>query len=127
MTKPVVKPPAQRVGMIADVNSRQLRAVLAVAEYRSFIAAAAALGISPPALTLAVKRLEYMLGVALFVRTTRQVAITAAGREFVAMAERVLNDLSLGMRSVQDLSDRQRGQVIVTSLIPVRMSEVIAE
>jgi DNA-binding transcriptional LysR family regulator len=127
MTKPVVKQPEQRVGMIADVNSRQLRAVLAVAEYRSFIAAAASLGISQPALTLTVKRLEYMLGVALFVRTTRQVAITAAGREFVAMAERVLNDLRLGMRSVQDLSDRQRGQVIVTSLIPVRMSEVIAE
>jgi DNA-binding transcriptional LysR family regulator len=127
MTKFVVKRPAQRIGRIADVNSRQLRAVLAVAEYRSFIAAAAALGISQPALTLAVKRLENMLGVALFVRTTRQVAVTAAGHEFVAMAERVLNDLRLGMRSVQDLSDRQRGQVIVTSLIPVRMSEVIAE
>jgi DNA-binding transcriptional LysR family regulator len=110
-----------------DVNSRQLRAVLAVAEYRSFIAAAASLGVSQPALTLAIKRLEKTLGVALLLRSTRQVTVTAAGREFVAMAERVLNDLRLGMQGVQELSDRQRGQVIVSSLIPVRMSDVIAE
>ena len=44
------------------------------------------------------------LGVALFARTTRHVTVTAAGREFVAMAERVLNDLKLGMESLNELS-----------------------
>jgi DNA-binding transcriptional LysR family regulator len=110
-----------------DVNSRQLRAVLAVAEYRSFIAAAAYLQISQPALTLAIKRLEKTLGLPLFLRSTRQVTITTAGREFVAMAERVLNDLRLSLRSLQELGDRQRGQVIVTSLMPIPMSGVVAE
>ena len=110
-----------------DVNSRQLAAVAAVAEYRSFISAAAHLQMSQPALTLSIKRLERTLGVQLFMRTTRQVTLTAVGREFVAMAERVLNDLRLGMRSVQELGCRERGQVIVSSLIPVRMSDVIAE
>jgi hypothetical protein len=38
-------------GALPEVNSRQLAAVLAIAEYRSFIAAAAHLGISQPALT----------------------------------------------------------------------------
>jgi Bacterial regulatory helix-turn-helix protein, lysR family len=47
-----------RVNVPTDVNSRQLRAAVAVAEYRSFIAAAADLGISQPALTLSIKRLE---------------------------------------------------------------------
>jgi LysR family transcriptional regulator, carnitine catabolism transcriptional activator len=116
-----------RVGVPTDVNSRQLRAAVAVAEYRSFIAAAADLGISQPALTLSIKRLEETLGVALFLRNTRQVTLTAAGREFVAMAERVLKDLRLGIQGVQELTDRRRGQVIVTSLIPVRMSDVVAE
>jgi DNA-binding transcriptional LysR family regulator len=124
---PAAKRPPKRAGALPEVNSRQLAAVLAIAEYRSFIAAAAHLGISQPALTLTIKRLEQTLGLPLFLRTTRQVAITAAGREFVAMAERVFNDLKLSMRSLRELTEQQRGQVIVTSLIPVQMSGVIAE
>jgi DNA-binding transcriptional LysR family regulator len=117
----------KRSGALPEVNSRQLAAVLAIAEYRSFIAAAAHLGISQPALTLTVQRLEKTLGLPLFLRTTRQVAVTAAGREFVAMAERVANDLKLSLRSLSELGERRRGQVIVSSLIPLPMSEVIAE
>ena len=127
MISPTTRQRPARDGVPNDVNSRQLRAAVAVAEYRSFIAAAADLGISQPALTLSIKRLEKTLGVALFLRNTRQVTLTAAGREFVAMAERVLKDLRLGIQSVQELTDRRRGQIIVTSLIAVRMSEVIAE
>jgi DNA-binding transcriptional LysR family regulator len=118
---------ARRTGGLPEINSGQLAAALAVAEYRSFIAAAAHLGITQPAMTLAIKRLERTLGVQLFARTTRQVTVTAAGREFVAMAERVLNDMKLGIRSLNELSGRPRGQVFVTSLIHVRMSSVIAE
>lgn len=117
----------KRSGALPDVNSRQLAAVQAVAEYRSFVAAAAHLGISQPALTLSIKRLEQTLGLPLFLRSTRQVTTTAAGREFVAMAERMFNDLKIGMRSLHELTERQRGQVIVSSLIPVPMSSVIAE
>jgi LysR family transcriptional regulator, carnitine catabolism transcriptional activator len=114
-------------GALPEVNSRQLAAVRAVAEYRSFIAAAAYLGISQPALTLTIKRLEQTLGLQLFLRTTRHVTLTVAGREFVAMAERVLNDLKLGMQSLRELTEQQRGQVIVSSLIPIGMSGVIVE
>jgi DNA-binding transcriptional LysR family regulator len=114
-------------GTLPEINARQLAAVRAVAEYRSFIAAAAHLGISQPALTLAIKRLEATLGLRLFDRSTRRVAITAAGREFVAMAERVLTDLKLGMQNLDELAERRRGQVIVTSLIHLPMSDVIAE
>jgi LysR family transcriptional regulator, carnitine catabolism transcriptional activator len=128
---PVTNRAAQRstkwVDALPEVNSRQLAAVLAVADYRSFIAAAAHLRISQPALTLSIKRLEQTLRTQLFLRTTRQVTITASGREFVAMAERVLNDLKLSMQSLRELSDQQRGHVIVSSLIPLPMSGVIAE
>ena len=127
MPGPAARRSTKRTGALPELNSRQLAAVLAVAEYRSFIAAAAHLGISQPALTLTIKRLEQALGSPLFLRTTRQVTITAAGREFAAMAERVFNDLKLSMRSLRELNEQRRGQVIVTSLIPLPMSGVIAE
>jgi DNA-binding transcriptional LysR family regulator len=127
LVSPTARRRSARVAISPDVSSRQLRAAVAVAEYCSFIAAAADLGISQPALTLSIKRLETTLGVALFLRNTRQVTLTTAGREFIAMAERVLKDLQFGIQSVQELTDRRRGQVIVTSLVSVRMSEVIAE
>jgi DNA-binding transcriptional LysR family regulator len=115
---------------IPDLGSRQLLAVLAIADYGSFIAAAAFLKTSQPALTRTIKRIEDVLGVSLFERTTRRVRLTPAGREFVAVAERVLNDLRISVRSMRDLADQQRGQVIVAALESVAtgmLSRVIAE
>jgi DNA-binding transcriptional LysR family regulator len=108
-------PPA----VIPDLTARQLQAVLAVADYGSFIAAAAHLQTSQPALTRIIKRIEQLLGVALFERSTRRVHITAAGREFVAVAERMLNDLRITVHSMREIADEQRGQVIVSSIMSV--------
>lgn len=102
---------------LPTLSSRQLRAVLAIAEYRSFIAAAAFLKISQPALTRTIKQIEADLGVALFSRTTRLVVITPAGREFVALAERVLNDLKISVGSLRRHSQHQSGQIIVSSVL----------
>jgi len=107
-----------------------LLAVLAIADYGSFIAAAAFLKTSQPALTRTIKRIEDVLGVSLFERTTRRVQLTAAGREFVAVAERVLNDLRISVRGMRDLADQQRGQVIVASIMSVAngvLPRIIAE
>jgi DNA-binding transcriptional LysR family regulator len=115
---------------LLDVNSRQLRAVLAVAEYRSFIAAAAFLKTSQPALTRTIKQIEDTLGVSLFSRSTRQVSITEAGKEFAALAERLLNDLKMGVENVRELSEQQRGQIIVSSIMSlahVALPRLIAE
>ena len=91
--------------------------MLAIAGYRSFIAAAAFLKTSQPAFTRTIKRIEDVLDVSLFERTTQRVQRTAAGREFVAVAERVLNDLRISVRSMRNLVDQQRGQVIVASIM----------
>ena len=104
---------------IPDLTARQLQAVLAVADYGSFIAAAAFLKTSQPALTRSIKRIEHLLGVALFERSTRRVHITAAGREFIAVAERMLNDLRITVHSMREIADEQRGQVIVSSIMSV--------
>jgi DNA-binding transcriptional LysR family regulator len=102
---------------VPDLSARQLRAVLAVAEYRSFIAAAAWLKISQPALTRTIQQVESALGVALFSRTTRQVTTTPAGREFAALAQRMLNDLQLSIASVRRNSNQHTGQVSVSSVL----------
>lgn len=104
---------------VPDLTARQLQAVLAVAEYGSFIAAASLMKTSQPALTRTIKRVEQVLGVALFERSTRRVHITAAGREFIAVAERMLNDLRITVHSMREIADEQRGQVIVSSIMSV--------
>jgi DNA-binding transcriptional LysR family regulator len=104
---------------VPDLTARQLHAVLAVAEYNSFIAAASVLKTSQPALTRTIKRVEDVLGVRLFDRSTRRVAITAAGKEFVAVAERVLNDLRISIGSMREVGGEQRGRVIVSSIMSV--------
>jgi DNA-binding transcriptional LysR family regulator len=111
-----------RASHVPDLGARQLQAVLAVAEYRSFIAAAAFMHTSQPALTRIIRRVEDVLGVRLFDRTTRRVEITAAGREFVAVAERMLNDLSISVRNMREIGEAVRGQVIVSCIMSVASS-----
>jgi DNA-binding transcriptional LysR family regulator len=100
---------------VPDIRAKELLAVIALAEYGSFVAAAAFLKTSQPALTRTLKHVEKALGVTLFARSTRRVEITQAGREFVAVAERVLNDLHITMRNMHDVSSEQRGQVIIST------------
>jgi DNA-binding transcriptional LysR family regulator len=106
-------------GALPDFSARQLEAVLALAEYGSFVAAAARLRLSQPALTRSIQRLESELGVRLFERSTRRVQITAAGREFAAVAERMLNDLGITVRSVREVAEERRGLVVMSSVMSV--------
>src|SRR6188768_2686126 len=55
-----------------------------VAEHRGFTAAAAALEVSPSALSQAIRQLEGRLGVRLLNRTTRSVSLTEAGEAYLA-------------------------------------------
>jgi DNA-binding transcriptional LysR family regulator len=102
-----------------DLTSRQLQTVLALAEYGSFIAAASLLKTSQPAVTRTIKHVEDVLGIKLFERSTRSVQITAAGKEFVAVAARIQNDLKITLRSMRELSDQRRGQIIISSIMSV--------
>ena len=72
-----------------------LVAFLAVARQQSFTRAAAALGVSQPALSQTVRALEQRLGVRLLIRTTRSVSTTEAG-------ERLLNAIGPHFDGIQD-------------------------
>ncbi|MGW0757636.1 LysR family transcriptional regulator [Streptomyces sp. NPDC002814] len=76
--------------MPAHLDPRLLRAFLTVAEELHFTRAAARLYVAQQALSRDVRRLERELGAELFVRTTRQVTLTADGERLVPYARRVL-------------------------------------
>lgn len=78
-----------------------LDAVMAVARRGSFRAAALDLGMSTTALSNAVARLEAELGVRLFNRTTRSVALSDAGRVFVEQVGPALRDIHGAMEAVR--------------------------
>ena len=67
---------------------------VAVAEQASFVAAAAALGISASTVSRKVSALEETIGVRLFDRTTRRVALTEAGRLYFDQCVDILDHLA---------------------------------
>src|SRR5574337_1493732 len=69
---------------------RQLESVVAVADHGSFRRAAAALGISQPALSAQVQAAEQLLGVQVFERDRRSVLITPAGEDVIGRAREAL-------------------------------------
>ncbi len=71
----------------------RLQHVVAVAKARSFTAAAAAVGISQPAVTKSIGDLEREIGYSIFHRTARGAIPTEDGRSFIERAARVLDDV----------------------------------
>ena len=70
-----------------------LRALLCVAQKKSFTAAAAELRVSPSAVSQTVRSLEDRVGVRLLARTTRSVGLTEAGAQFVARLQPALGQI----------------------------------
>jgi DNA-binding transcriptional LysR family regulator len=91
----------------------ELQAFVAVADRRSFRLAAEHLCISQPALSRRIDKLESALGLRLLERTTRQVDLTAAGRQFLERARQTLEDLEDAVTHLSDSAQARRGQVTV--------------
>jgi DNA-binding transcriptional LysR family regulator len=90
------------------VELRHLRYFIAVAEELNFSRAAERLHMAQPPLSAAIRRLERDLGVDLFVRTTREVRLTDAGRAFLDGARRTLADAD---RAAEDAKRAAAGEL----------------
>ena len=88
---------------MSDTDFPRLAAFLAVARYRNFRKASEHLGISRPAVSQSLSSLETELGVRLFNRTTRSVALTEAGQALEQRLSPALADISCALADTREL------------------------
>lgn len=100
---------------MADLALTELTALGAVATHRSFRAAAAELGLSPSSLSHRVATIERRLGVRLFNRTTRSVAVTEAGEQFLARIQPALREIAEAVETVNRFRDTPAGLLRLNS------------
>lgn len=98
-----------------------LQAFVAIAERGSFRAAAAHLNLSQTALSHRIRKFEEGIGVALFRRTTRHVALTPAGSELLPRARRLIDDMSAAMERIEALARTGEARVAVGCLPTLAM------
>lgn len=98
-----------------NVTLRQLRAFVLVARLGSFTRAAQAMHVTQSALSLLVRELEGAVNTRLFDRTTRAVALTAAGSDFFPQAQRILSELESALAGVDKFLAKERGSVTVAA------------
>ncbi len=104
----------------------QLQSFVLVARLGSVKAAAAELGVTEPAVSVAVAALRKELGDDLFVRSGRGIALTAGGRRLAALASEILGLAEQARRSVQDSPGQTRlMQVAVTNVVAEHVGPLI--
>src|SRR3954451_980758 len=88
-----------------------LAGLLTVAEERSFTRAAKRLGVTPSAMSHAIRSLEERLGVRLLSRTTRSVTPTEAGEQLLARLRPALSEVGEALDQLSGLRDRPAGRM----------------
>jgi len=76
---------------VTNISTELLRALVAVVDCRSFTKAAAALGITQPAVSAQIKRLQVLLGCEVFDRSSHDIKLTPQGELVVSYARRLLS------------------------------------
>jgi DNA-binding transcriptional LysR family regulator len=102
---------------------------LSVARHRSFRKAAAELGVTPSAVSQAIRTLEARVGAALFIRTTRSVGLSEAGERFHARAKPAFEELVAASAVARDLGQRPAGLLRLTvprAVVPILLERLIA-
>jgi DNA-binding transcriptional LysR family regulator len=88
------------------IDTLGVQAFIAIAEHGGFQRAAASLHITQTALSRRLQNLEAFLGVRLVERSTRSVALTRIGADFLPRARRLLSELASALTEIRDTDAR---------------------
>ncbi|NSX04004.1 LysR family transcriptional regulator [Cupriavidus gilardii] len=99
-----------------NLSVKHLRAFVALAQQRNFTRAAQACHLSQSAFSALIRTLEEQAGARLFERTTRFVELSAEGRRFEEVAERLLADFEDAFADLRDHAERRKGRVAIAAL-----------
>lgn len=90
-----------------------VQAFIAIADFGGFQKAAETLHVTQTAVTQRLRNLEDFLGVMLIERTTRSIALTTIGEDFLPQARRLLEELSSTLNEIRETGKAQRGDVAI--------------
>src|SRR5918998_5111289 len=90
---------------------RQLRAFLAIADARTFTAAAQRIHYTQAALSMQIKQLEREVGVPLFIRMPRRVVLTEAGERLISRAQHILREHDAALAELAELAGAKHGRL----------------
>ncbi len=98
-----------------QIGPAELTTFLAIARHRSFRAASVELGVSASALSHALRNIEERLGLRLFNRTTRSVALTEAGERLFARISPAFRDIADALDDLNTFRGRPAGTLRLNS------------
>jgi len=96
-------------------STADLSIFLSIARHLNFSRAAVDLGLTPSALSHSLRALENRLGVRLFNRTTRSVALTEAGERLFARLKPAFRDIEDALEDLNHFRDKPSGNLRITS------------
>lgn len=111
------------------ISLNEIEAFIAVVEHESFNHAAIALGITQPALSRRIKKLEESLGARLLDRSTRKISLSVVGAEFLPEAKRMIYSFEKSIDEVQEVIQSKAGSISFAPNITIAetiLPEVIA-
>lgn len=112
-----------------SVNLKLLQTFITVAYEGSFRLAAERLHRSHSAISNQIRTLEEQVGVTLFERTTRSVALTAEGAQLLESANRATYEMQQGLRLIRETLDFKRGQLSVacsSNIASIHLPNILA-
>ena len=119
--------------VMINVTLKHLRGFVAVAEEGSYSRAAQRLFLTQSSVTATIQQVERAIGLTLLDRTTRRVALTNEGSEFLPVARRLLKDFDAAVSDIRAVAERQRGHLgiaaapsVVALILPPLICEFIS-
>lgn len=99
-----------------NISTRQLRAFVVLSQERHFTRAAERCHMTQPAFSAMIRAIETEIGLRLFDRNTRHVALTAEGARFLERAQALLADIDALRDDMSDYAAQRQGSVALAAL-----------